>query len=144
VLQRGVVLSANMKRNLRLLVTTGLLLLLAACGTFSTPTGPGIVVIVDRHGTPLQNGVLVPDYEGAQEIPHTYDKYELAQRASDAKGVFHVDLDDCYWNSDDCYHFKIYRTGFENCSMTVSKDLFPPVLKITLVEKGSDQAPAGH
>jgi hypothetical protein len=144
MLQRWGALSPIMKRNLRFLVTTGLLVLLAACGSLTAPTGPGIVVIVDRHGTPLQNGVLVPDYEGAQEIPHTYDKYELAQRASDANGVFHVDLDDCYWNSDNCYHFKIFRTGYDNFSMTVSKDLFPPVLKVTMVEKGSDQAPPAH
>jgi hypothetical protein len=133
-----------MKRNLGFLVVVCLLVLLSACGSFGTPSGPGVVVIVDRHGTPLQNGVLIPDPEGAQEVPHAYDKYELQQRASDVNGVFHVDLDDCYWTSDNCYHLKIYRTGYDNISMTVSKDLFPPVLKITMVEKGSDQAPPAH
>ena len=123
---------------------TGLLVLLAACSSVSAPKGPGIVVIVDKHGTPLQNGVLVPDEENAPVVPHVYDNYELAEHASDAKGVFHVDLDDSYWNSDGCYHFKIFRTGYDNFSMTVSKDLFPPVLRITMVEKGSDQAAAPH
>jgi hypothetical protein len=131
-----------MKPSLRILFTTGLVVLLCACS--SVPKGPGVVMIVDRHGTPLQNGVLVADEENAPVQPHDYDKYELAERASDAKGVFHVDLEECYWASDNCYHFKIFRTGFENFSMTVSKDLFPPVLKITMVEKGSDQAPPAH
>lgn len=134
----------KMTRNLRVFITSGLLVLLSACSSVPTAKGPGVVVIVDRHGTPLQNGVLIPDEENPPAVPHVYDKYELAERASDANGMFHIDLDECYWGSDNCYHFRINRTGYNEFTMTVSKDLFPPVLKITMVEKGSEQAPASH
>jgi hypothetical protein len=126
----------------RLILAACLVALLSACDSLEIPKDPGLVQIVDRHGTPLKNGVLIPDYEVPQGMPHVYDSYELQERASDANGLFHVSLDECLWNSDGCYHFHINRTGYDPFTMTVSKDLFPPVLRITMVEKTSDTPPA--
>jgi hypothetical protein len=123
---------------MRVLISITLLLIVSACGSISASKEPGRVVIVDRHGAPIQNGVLTPDEENPGPVPHVYDKYELEERASDAQGEFHVDLDDCIWTSDGCYHFRIHRAGFDDFTMAVSKDLFPPVLRITMVEKTAD------
>jgi hypothetical protein len=47
-------------------------------------------------------------------------------------------MDDCLWPSDDCYHFRVHRSGYEDSTISVSKDLFPPMLKVELTEKNSD------
>lgn len=127
---------------MRLLAAVVLLSLIAGCNSAPTDDELGRVLVVDRHGTPLQNAVLTPDPESAPAVPRVYDDAEIKERASDAKGVFHVDMDDCIWNSDGCYHFRIHRAGFEDSTMAVSKDLFPPMLRIEMREKGADaQAP---
>jgi hypothetical protein len=113
-------------------------LILSACSAPSVSKEAGQVLIVDRHGTPIQNGVLMPDDENPPAAPRVYDKWELKDRASDAQGFFHIDLEDCLWSSDGCYHFRIHRAGYDDFTMSVSKELFPPVLKIVMVEKTAD------
>jgi hypothetical protein len=130
---------------MRVLLAVLLLSITAGCKTTLTDDQLGRVMVVDRRGTPLQNAVLTPDLETAPVVPRVYDDAEIKERASDAKGVFHVDMDDCIWSSDECYHFRIHRAGFEDSTMVVSKDLFPPMLRVEMREKGWDaQAPASR
>jgi hypothetical protein len=93
------------------------------------------VMVVESHGLPVQGAVLVPTFEDAKDAPPVLDPYEIRARSSDAHGVFHVDLDDCYWASDGCYHFHISKGGYDDVDMSVSKDLFPPMLKVDLKAK---------
>jgi hypothetical protein len=135
---------ATMKTHpMRVLIAVLLFSLVAGCKTTLTDDQVGRVMAVDRHGTPLQNAVLTPDPENAPVVPYVYDSEEIKERASDAKGVFHIDMDDCIWGSDGCYHFRVHRAGFEDSTMVVSKDLFPPMLRVEMREKGWDAQPAG-
>ncbi|HEY5228686.1 MAG TPA: hypothetical protein VIJ19_09100 [Opitutaceae bacterium] len=127
---------------MRLFLAVILLSLVAGCKSTPTEDQLGRVMVVDRHGNPLQNAVLTPDPENPPVVPRVFDDEEIKERASDAKGVFHVDMDDCIWGSDGCYHFRIHRAGFEDSTMTVSKDLFPPMLKVEMREKGWDTPPS--
>jgi hypothetical protein len=127
---------------MRLLTSLLLLCLVASCKSVPTPDEIGRVKAVNRHGDPIPLAVLTPDFENPPVVPHVYDDDELKQRASDANGVFHIDMDDCLWASDQNYHFRIHRAGYEDSVISVSKDLFPPMLKVELREKGSEDAPA--
>jgi hypothetical protein len=118
-----------------------LVALLCACSTAPTPDELGRVMIVDARGVPLQNGVLTPDLEHPPVVSHVYDDDELKDRASDAHGVFHIDMDDCIWESDECYHFRIHLAGYDDAAMVVSRDLFPPMLKVVMQAKTVDTAP---
>jgi hypothetical protein len=123
---------------MRLFLALLLVSLVASCKTAPTPDELGRVRVVNRHGEPIPNAVLTPDPESPPAVPHIYDTDELRERASDGNGVFHIDMDDCIWSSDQNYHFRIHRIGYEDSTITVSKDLFPPMLKVELRELGSD------
>jgi hypothetical protein len=123
---------------MRLITALLLVCLVASCKTAPTPDELGRVKVVNRHGVPIQYAVLTPDFESPPVVPHVYDDAELKERSSDAEGVFHVDMDDCIWTSDENYHFRIHRAGYEDSTISVSKDLFPPMLKVELRELGSD------
>jgi hypothetical protein len=92
-------------------------------------------MVVDMHGAPIQGAVLVPEEEYTSNTSPGYSDKELEALASNAKGIISFHLDDCLWDSDGCYHFRIHRPGFEDVAMSVSKDLFPPVLRIELKAK---------
>ncbi|HZZ18027.1 MAG TPA: hypothetical protein VFE25_01595 [Opitutaceae bacterium] len=128
---------------MRLLTALLLVCLVASCKSVPTADELGRVRVVNRHGDPIQYAVLTPDLENTPPAPHAYDDDEIKQRSSDANGVFHIDMDDCIWESDQNYHFRIHRAGYDDFTMAVSKDLFPPMLKVELREKGSDE-PTSH
>lgn len=130
---------------MRPLLAVLLVALICACKTAPTADELGRVMVVDSRGAPLQNAVLLPDFEHPPSVPHAYDDAELRDRASDARGVFHIDMDECIWGSDDCYHFHIHLAGYEDSAMVVSKDLFPPMLRIVLQPRTADTVPLpGH
>jgi hypothetical protein len=60
---------------------------------------------------------------------------------SDAQGLVHADLDQYLWESDGCYHFRVRRGGYKNIEMSVSRDLFPQVLKISLEAATPESVP---
>ena len=101
------------------------------------------VMVVENHGLPVQGALLVPSDEDSRDAAPVRDPYEIRARSSDAHGIFHVDLDDCYWASDGCYHFRISKDGYDDVEMSVSKDLFPPMLRVDLKAKvpGGRKAP---
>jgi hypothetical protein len=127
---------------MRKFLALALVALIAGCATAPTPDELGRVTVVDRRGTPLQSAVLSPDPENPPAVPRAYDDAEIKERSSDANGVFHVDMDDCIWSSDGCYHFRIHRAGFDDFTMVVSKELFPPMLRVEMRDKVADAAPS--
>jgi hypothetical protein len=93
---------------------------------------PVQVLLVDARGTPVQGAFVLPEYENPLSAPQKYDDDEIKAHTSDEQGSVLVMLDDYYWDSDHCYHFRVRRNGFEDVTMAVSKDLYPAVLKIEL------------
>ena len=116
-----------------LLVALVLSLFVASC---SSPNSiRDRVMVVENHGLPVQGAVLVPSDEDSRDAAPVLDPYEIRARSSDAHGIFHVDLDDCYSASDGCYHFRISKEGYDDVEMSVSKDLFPTMLRVDLKPK---------
>jgi hypothetical protein len=99
------------------------------------------VMLVDVHGVPVQGGVLTPEEEYPPATPRIYQQDELLARSSDAAGLIHFSLEDCFWKSDECYHIRVHRAGFDDVTMAVSRDLFPPLLRVELRVKGQLQLP---
>ncbi len=106
----------------------------------SSSESAGRVLVVDSAGTPVPGAVIYPDYEYSSS-QKTYTRDDLEALSSDAQGVIHVDLDDFLWDKDGCYHFVIRRAGYEAATMSVSKDLAPPVLRVVMAPKATS-APA--
>ena len=111
------------------------------------------MVVVDALGAPVQGAFLylVAEDENPSAKPEHFTLAELKARTSDAQGMIRAELDDFLWESDHCYHFRVRRSGFEDVTMSVSRDLFPPVLRIEMKrlvrEPGKPQPPAqeaGH
>jgi hypothetical protein len=92
----------------------------------------GQILVVDAAGAPLPGAVVLPDAEYPSAEPPRYTDSELKDHATNSEGLVLVYLDDFYWNSDSCYHFRVRRGGYEDEEMTVSRDLFPAVLKIDM------------
>lgn len=93
-------------------------------------------MIVDGHGAPVQGATVLPDDSDnrgtSREILSDED---IQARISDAQGIVHADLDQYFWDLDGCYHFRVHRSGFEDLTMSVSKDLYPSLLRINLEAK---------
>jgi hypothetical protein len=107
-------------------------LLVSACSSLSSSEPQGQVLVVDASGTPLQGAVVLPDPEfPPAESPKMTDS-ELKEHSTNAQGMILVYLDDFFWKSDACYHFRVRRGGYEDETMAVSQDLFPAVLKIDM------------
>jgi hypothetical protein len=118
---------------IRLLVSMGLLVLASACASAPGAKAGGRILVVDGLGVPVQGAVVLPeegDLKPTRQINWTSE--DIAARVSDSQGIVRADLEQYYWDSDGCYHFRVLRVGFEDFAMTVSKELFPPVLKVTL------------
>jgi len=128
---------------MRILGALCLVLLLSACN--STPDGGarGAIVVVDGSGAPIKGAVLIPEDEGPTAATPRYVQAEIDARTSDAKGVLPADLDMCLWD-DGCYHFRIHKGGYEDAAMVVSRDLFPPVLRIVLKPPSTSSIPRGR
>jgi hypothetical protein len=132
---RPFALHLNAMRASCTLISVVLAVLLSACNSKSGANANGRVMVVGTNGVPIQGAILVPEEENPPTATQRYSDAELRERASNAKGIISVELDDCLWDSDGCYHFRIRRNGFEDVAMTVSKELFPPVLRIELKVK---------
>jgi hypothetical protein len=121
---------------IRAVAAACLLAMAAGCGSLSVPEPAGRILVVDGSGAPLQGAVIFPDYEYSSS-QKTYTREDIDALSSDAQGVIHADLDDYLWDKDGCYHFVIRRAGYDAATMSVSKDLLPPVLKVVMVPKSS-------
>jgi hypothetical protein len=108
-------------------------MLVSACGSMSESDPRGQILVVDGAGTPLNGAVVLPDPEYPSSAPPNYTESELKKdHSTNAQGLILVYLDDFYWNTDGCYHIRVHRSGYEDETMAVSKDLFPAVLKIDM------------
>jgi hypothetical protein len=114
--------------------------LAAACSSTSGEDPRSRMMVVDTLGVPVQGAflILVPENENPSARPATYTKAELKAQTSDAQGMIRADLDDCLWESDHSYHFRIRARGFEDLEMTVSRDLFPPLLRVEMRRLGQE------
>lgn len=126
-------------------VAAALVLLACACNSDSGSATGGRVTVVDARGAPLAGAflVLVPEDDNGSTRPVSYTSWELRDQTSDAQGVFRASLDDCLWESDGCFHFRVRKDGYEEVAMSVSKDLFPPVLRVELKPREQAPAPSG-
>jgi hypothetical protein len=118
-------------------------MLAPGCGSVAAPDTGSRILVVDGAGTPIPGAVIYPDYEYSSS-QKTYTKDDLDALSSDAQGMIHVDLDDFLWDKDGCYHFVIRRAGYDSATMSVSKDLAPPVLRVVMALKASPAAPGGR
>jgi hypothetical protein len=122
---------AKLRRTTGALYAVGAALLFSGCGSMSGLDPRGQILVVDALGAPLADAVVLPDAE-YDSAPPPYKDSDLRERSTNAKGTVLVYLDDYYWASDSCYHFRVHKTGYEDEAMAVSKDLFPAVLKIDM------------
>ncbi len=93
---------------------------------------PARIVAVTPSGAPIQGAILLPEVENERNAPPLLSPEDIRERTSDARGQFHVDLESYFWSSDGCFHFRVIGGGFETVTMAVSRDLFPPVLRIEM------------
>ena len=124
------------------LFLSGAALLFSACGSMSGSDPKGQVLVVDGAGAPLAGAVVLPDAEYESSLP-PYTASDLKERSTNAQGTVVVYLDDYYWASDSCYHFRVRREGFEDETMAVSKELLPSVLKIDMRPRVPATNPTG-
>ena len=120
---------------MRLSITIGMILLLAACTSSTNKEEAPALIVIDARGMPIKGALVMPEPDGRESPdPTRLSHDELLLRTSDAQGVVHVDLDGYFWPSDGCFHFVATRPGYEAATISVSKDLFPTPLKIKLDE----------
>jgi len=117
----------------RVLFPMGLAVLISACSSAPGEEAAGRIMLVDGLGAPVQGAVVLPEEEELSgNVPRVWSRADNLDRTSDSRGIVRADLQQYFWDSDSCYHFRIQRTGFEDVTMSVSKELFPPVLRINL------------
>jgi hypothetical protein len=109
-----------------------LALLVSGCGSLSSGDVRGQILVVDSQGAPIKGALVVPDPEFPPAEAPRYTDSEIKDRSTDAQGMVSVFLDDFYWKADACYHIRVRRGGYEDETLTVSRDLFPAVLKIDM------------
>lgn len=138
----GTEMRRGCRRAAALLVAACLVLLGGSCTSASAGNTAGRVIVVDGRGAPVQGAllVLVSEDENAPASPMGLTAEELRERTSDLQGVIKASLDESLWESDGCYHFRVRKAGYEDVTLSVSKDLFPEVLRVEL--KPREQAPA--
>src|ERR1019366_9932365 len=108
---------------MRAFISIALVVLISACVSTRGAKAAARIMLVDGSGAPIQGAVVLPEdpeYPGARR-GNLSDAEEQA-RISDSQGLVHAELDQYFWDSDSCYHFRIHRAGFEDATMTVSKD----------------------
>lgn len=108
-----------------------LLALASGCGSVSTADLNGHILVVDPSGAPLRGAVIFPDYEYSSS-QRQYSKEDVEAFSTNAQGMVDMSLDDFLWDKDGCYHFRVQRAGYETSTMSVSRDLLPPLLKVTM------------
>jgi hypothetical protein len=125
----------------RVLIPATLAMLVSACGSLSNSDAKGHIMVVDGAGLPIKGALVLPDDETLSGLPHHYTDSEMEGRSTNAQGAVLIYLDDYYWASDGCFHFHVFKNGYEDEAMSVSKDLFPAVLKIDMRPRVPDAAP---
>ena len=113
------------------IVAGALLALGAGCGSVSSAELNGHILVVDTSGAPLRGAVIFPDYEYSSS-QRQYSREDVEAFSTNAQGTIDINLDDFLWDTDGCYHFRVQRAGYETDTMSVSKDLLPPLLKVTM------------
>lgn len=118
---------------MRFLACAFLVLLVSSCASRPSERPSAKILVVDSRGTPIPGAIIlfVDSDERRQRTERLSDE-EVAERTSDLQGLIRAELDPGYWDTDGSYHFRIHRAGYEDVEMAVSKELFPPLLKITL------------
>ena len=119
---------------MRILISIALAAILSACGVLPSSKVNPRVEVVDRSGAPVQGAIVRPEPEDPRdaETPTRELKSDLAERTTDAQGRIRADLEDYFWGTDSCYHFRVHRDGFEDFEISVSRDLMPAVFRIEL------------
>ena len=116
---------------MRFLILLALTLLVSACASGPGQARVGRIMVVDALGVPLPGALVQPEQEDERYAdPRKPDRDELNDRTSDAKGVVYADMKYYYWATDDCFHFNVTKAGYEDATFSVSRELFPAVLKI--------------
>jgi hypothetical protein len=113
--------------SLTLIVLCGL----CACSVLGDPKTSSRILVVDERGAVVPDALLLPEEEGHDPSSLQGDREEDYAPRSGQDGVITTNLDE-YLRSDDCYHFRIHKRGYEDTASTVSRDLMPPVLKVEL------------
>jgi hypothetical protein len=128
---RGLFNPAGMMRALGAAV---LLAMASGCGSLTAADLNGHILVVDGSGTPIRGAVIYPDFEYSSR-QHEYTKEDIEALSSNAQGMINAEMDDFLWDRDGCYHFVIRKAGYEEATLSVSKDLLPPVLRVVLAPR---------
>ena len=131
------------RRRLSSLVPLALAALASACTSAPSPKAAGRITLVDVSGAPIQGALVMPEVEYQNSAPRRDTQDEFEARVSDVNGVVRAPLEDYFWESDACYHFRIHKDGFEDVTMAVSRDLYPSELRIDLRRPQATDAPPG-
>jgi hypothetical protein len=125
---------------LRLLALGALAVMAPACTSTGDSQAAARVSVVDARGLPVQGAVVMPDdaETNAKDSRQLQNDARDLNWVSDAQGLVRADLDQYFWDNDGCYHFHVRRAGYKDVTMTVSKDLFPAVLRISLERAAQD------
>ena len=127
---------------MRAFISILLVLMVSACASTHDEKAAARIIVVDQSGAPIQGAVVLPD---DQELPGSHREYiseaEKQARISDPQGLVYAELDQYFWDSDSCYHFRVRRASYEDATMTVSKDLFPALLRISMDAKPQTPGP---
>src|ERR1039458_6130413 len=119
--------------NMRAFVPIAFLALATACTSTDTAKAVGRIMLVNGLGNPIPGAIVVPEeQENPRAMARRVSDEDKQAWISDEQGIVHADLEQCFSESDGCYHFRIHRGGFEDVTMAVSRDLFPPLLRINL------------
>jgi hypothetical protein len=104
--------------------------LVSACSSLTAKKADRIM-LVDSSGARVPGATVLPEDEDIRTNTPRLSPDDPAQ-VSDANGMVRADIEQYLWEADGCYHFRITRPGFEPMTMSVSKELCPPVLTIKL------------
>ena len=90
-------------------------------------------MVVDIQGAPIKGALVMPESDGDRmSDTEEITPEDRAKRISDAQGLIHADIGLYYWQSDDCFHFVVTKEGYDDTSFSVSRSLFPSLLKIIM------------
>ena len=122
------------RRFLAALALGGLALAAAGGCASNVATGTtGRVMVVDTRGQPIAGALVLPDEEDqSTATAATPPVDDVKSVTTDAAGSVVLPLGDYYWTEDSCYHFRVVRRGYDPVIMSVSRELWPPVLRIEL------------
>jgi hypothetical protein len=115
---------------LRIPLLAAFLIGLSACSVFATKPVNQILV-VDENGAPVAGALLLPEDEEQHSVAVSEGREEDYAQTSGPDGMIAAKLDE-FLRSDDCYHFRIHKAGYEDTTTSVSKDLIPALLKVEL------------